>query len=186
MKKEMLDSQSNAQSSVDFLYFGVREMSNVICKYTFWKTNQVVAENCTVMLEPFINANYKLGGNAVIFRINRGADDAGEAFIYAILPGNNKKNPLFFRVIFGAFVYQKQITSFHFSISSICIFWYESTSSASAFNSSAYFSKSSLSLAAISSGEFADDLAGVKAIIVLPVGTSLGTVIRRSAGISIV
>lgn len=68
------------------------------------------------------------------------------------------------------------------------IFWYESTSSASAFSSSAYFLKSFLSLSADISGEFTEDRAGVKASITGPMGTSRGTsrAMWRSAGTSMV
>jgi len=82
-------------------------MTNKICEYTLRKTNKVIAEDGTVMLEPFLNANYNLSGNAVEFRINRSADDTGKTFIYTILPGNNEKNSMFLWVVLRAFVYKK-------------------------------------------------------------------------------
>ena len=98
--ERQLNSQRNTESGVDFLHFGIRKMSGVVCKYAFRKTDQIITKNGTVVLEPFVDANFNLGRKTTVVGINRSTNDARETLVDTFLTGNNKKNPLVFRVVF--------------------------------------------------------------------------------------
>ena len=183
---ELLTRKRNAQGGINFQHLRLGNMPDVVGEYAFGKADQIIAEDGAVVLQPLVGSDFDLRRKTAVSAVDRSAYYAGETFINTILPGNDEENPLAFRITSGALVDQVQVAASHSPLSSRNMVWYESTSSASALSSSAYFSKSSLSRAADFSGVFATAGVGVKEIVTLPAGTSLGTSIVRGpkAGIS--
>jgi len=182
---EKLDSQSNAQSSVEFLYFRIRERADVIGKQGFREADQIIAINSAIVFEPFSYTYLNLSGNISIISTNRSAYYSRELRINQHLSGNNQINAIIFWVIFISLVNSIKFASFHLSSSSHNGTWYERFSMASLLSHSMFLLIHSISSSSVTLG-FVLDLAGVKVRITGPVGTSRGTVIRRSAGISMV
>ena len=184
---EKLNSQSNSESSVEFLYFGIRERADVIGKQGFREAMQIVAINSTVMFKTFLYSYLNLClYYLIVIGINRCAYNCGEFCINKSLTANNQKNAGIFGVVFESFKNPVKFAAFHSSLSHNGT-WYESASIASALSLSAWRLIYSISSSSVTLG-FVLYLAGVKVRITGPVGTSRGTsrVIRRSAGISMV
>jgi len=168
MSGELSCSQCYAESGIYFFHFYTGESANIVGEQRFTNTDQIITVNSTVVFKPFVNPYFNLSCKAIVFRINRRANDSRKSVINNSLSGNNKENALFLGVIFGTFLDPEKIAALHRSIS-----WYESTSNASAFSLSAWSLNSSISLASDFSDAFAD--AGVNEIITDSVGISLGT-----------
>jgi len=186
MNTKLIYSQSDTQGGVDFLHFVRRERADVVGEQRFRNANQVITEYSAVVFKPLIDTNLNLGGEAAIISINRGANDRGETLLDKVLAGNNQKNTVFLWIVFRTSINTVQIATFHGSSSSKIGIWYDSTSIASALSSSAWRRKSSMSLASDLCICSLPAEAGVKAIIVLPNGTSSGTLINRLDGMSTV
>ena len=206
MKGRLAGSQSNAQGNIYKFHFLIRKSADVISEPGFGEACQIVTMNgarhlCRVVLQALISANHNLGGNTMIFGINRCTDNRGKLVVVnKTLPGNYKKNSVVSKVLPCAAINPVELTAFHKSGSlfSKISTWYKSTSSASRLSSSAWIEYNSLSRASSSAVSVTlkvlKDLegvaigAGVNATMVLPTGICIGTssVIRRFAGISIV
>jgi len=184
--EKLTNSQSDTQGGVKQFNLVIGESADIIGQYGFWEANKFIAINSAVMFQSFFYANFNLGGKTVIFGMNWCADYSRELGVYNQLSGDNHKNTMTFRIIFISLIDPVKITSFHKSNKSRYIFWYDSTSIASAFNLSALRLISSISCSSVILSLTAGT--GVKAIIVLPTGISRGMsiVIRRLAGTSIV
>ena len=198
----MLDSQSDSQRGIYFFHFGIGESADVIGKQGFTKTDKIIkrgtfalrtygstawlrfAINSAVMFKTLIYSYLNLSGNISICSANRSAYYSRKLGINQHLSGNNQINAIIFWVIFISLVDPIKFTAFHSSLSHNGT-WYERFSMASLLSHSMFLLIHSISSSSVILG-FVLDIAGVKAIIVLPVGTSRGTVIRRSAGISMV
>ena len=172
MKKELFSSQCYSKGPVEPFHFGICQMTNIIGKKDFWKADQIVTINSAIVFKPFFNTYINLGGNLIIFCVNRSADNCGEIGINKLLSGNNHENTIFFGIVFTPLMDTKKIAAFH-SIPSKNMFWYESTSIASWLSLSAFLLIISMSL---SPELFTGNLI---VTFVRPLGTSRGTEISK-------
>ena len=99
-RMRLFNIQRDAQRGINSFNFLVRECADIIGQHGFWETDQIIAINSTVLLKPFIDANFDLGWNVFIFGTNRGANYGGEFIVNKPLSGNNEVNPVFFWVVF--------------------------------------------------------------------------------------
>jgi hypothetical protein len=61
MGNEELNSQSDPQGGVHFFHFGTRKGVDIVGKQGLGNTDQIVAENRTVMFHPFLKRQPQLG-----------------------------------------------------------------------------------------------------------------------------
>jgi len=186
MIKELINSQSDTQGGVDQFHFVIAESADIIGQYGFREADQFITINGAVAFQPFFYADFNLGGKTVIFGMNRGADYSGELGVNKQLSGDNHENTVTLRIIFISLINPIKIASFHKSIKSRYIFWYDNTSIASRLSRSALRLINSISCSSDIFSLPAET--GKKYILACPVGTSGGTsmVSRWLAGISTV
>jgi len=188
----LFNIQRYAECGINFSYFGFRKSTDEIGQKGFINTIYFITIYGTVVFKPFIYADLNLSGKTVVFGVNRSADYRGEIIINDLLPGNNQNNPIILWVILQPPIDPIEFASLHKPAS--CLRCFKASRLASLMNSS-ISSDCCLNLSALaliyslSSSAVSFRLgAGVKAITVGPVGTSLGTSIvnRRFSGISTV
>ena len=185
---KLFDGKGYAEGGVYFLHFVIRESADIIGEHGFINAHQIVAEDGAVVFQPFINTDFDLCTDTAVLGVDRGANNRGETLIDKSLPGNNKKNTVFLRIVFCSFIDPVEFAPFHRSLSSKIGFWYKSTSSTSALSLSAWRRKYSASCAAVilCLADFAS--AGLNEMITDSVGISRGTsmISLRSLGIFMV
>jgi len=175
MKTALPNSQSDTQGDVNQFYFFIGESADIIGQYGFREANKFIAINSAVMFQPFFYADFNLGGNIIIFGINGSANNRRKGGVNNRLSGDNHENTVTLRIIFISLIDPVKITSFHKSSKSRYIFWYDSTSIASALSLSAFWLIISMSLASdLCIGSLPAEI-GKKRISALPAGTSGGT-----------